>query len=341
MYYRRALHLVTDSMRVAHTLKNLADNFYYQNQLDSAMHYIRASLCYPIWPKSYPYHLVTLADVFFDTEQYDSAHYYADKLLTSAPQDAALLREIYRLKANLAYTEEKRNLVPLYMQKYQQYEEQCDSIGRNIPSPATQQSLLEAEEKAERRRNNIIGMVFLTLAVLAIGSVLLLRWSKRQHARLLLVKAQETEKRKMALTRRDAITTLHHKRDELHHQLELKRQKLALRHKGYPVPEEELQALYNEMLLLNQPEAHARLSCDLFGALDEKLAVYNLRHPQLLYIHLLLLGVDKGDICTVLGYKPGSVERIRGRLARRFGLEGARKLDAFLLSLADDVELEK
>ena len=57
VYYRRALHLVTDSMRVAHTLKNLADNFYYQNQLDSAMHYIRASLCYPIWPKSYPYHL--------------------------------------------------------------------------------------------------------------------------------------------------------------------------------------------------------------------------------------------------------------------------------------------
>ena len=87
------------------------------------------------------------------------------------------------------------------------------------------------------------------------------------------------------------------------------------------MPEEELQVLFNEMLLLNHPDGHARLSRELFGSLDEKLSAYKLRYPQLLYIHLLLLGVDKNDICTVLGYKVGSVGRIRGRLARRFGLK--------------------
>lgn len=341
VYYRRALHLAEDSIRISHALKDLADNFYYQDKLDSAMHYIRASLRYPIWSKSYPYHLVTLADIFFDTEQYDSAHYYADKALKCESQNAFVLREVYRLKANLAYAEEKWDLVPDYMQKYQLYDAQCDSIDRKTPSPATLQNLWEAEEKADSRYNGMIVAVFLSLAMMAIGSVLLLRWRKRQHARLLLLKAQELEKRELAIARQDAIAALHRRRDDLRHQLELKRQKLVLQHKGRPVPEEELQVLFNEMLLLNHPDGYARLSRELFGSLDEKLSAYKLRYPQLLYIHLLLLGVDKNDICTVLGYKAGSVERIRGRLARRFGLEGARKLDAFLLSLADEVEQEK
>ena len=63
------------------------------------MHYIRASLRYPIWSKSYPYHLVTLADIFFDTEQYDSAHYYADKALKCESQNAFVLREILQAES--------------------------------------------------------------------------------------------------------------------------------------------------------------------------------------------------------------------------------------------------
>ena len=103
----------------------------------------------------------------------------------------------------------KWDLVPDYMQKYQLYDAQCDSIDRKTPSPATLQNLWEAEEKADSRYNGmIVAVFFLSLAMMAIGSVLLLRWRKRQHARLLLLKAQELEKRELAIARQDAIAAL-------------------------------------------------------------------------------------------------------------------------------------
>lgn len=63
---------------------------------------------------------------------------------------------------------------------------------------------------------------------------------------------------------------------------------------------------------------------------------YKLRSGRLLYIYLLLLDVSKSDICAVLDCKPGSVERTRNRLALKFGLGSARKLDTFLQSLAHE-----
>lgn len=336
VYYHRALRLATDSLRIASILGRLAENYHDMGQYDSAGHYIRASFQYPIWPAGYPFHVITLADIFFDTEQYDSAYHYASQLVVDYPNNALVQKNAYRLLTNIVYTKKEWDKVPVYLDMYQQYDQQVDSIAQSIPQPSTLQDLQEATDEARRGREGIMVAAFLLFAVL-VASVAGWYWQHKRHqAKLHEVETHEESKREQVVARLDMVAERQLKRSHLLHHLELNRQKLEQRHKGRPIPPEELRKLYTAQLFLDKPGEYARLMCSLFGPLTKKLMPYKLRSGRLLYIYLLLLDVSKSDICAVLDCKPGSVERTRNRLALKFGLGSARKLDTFLQSLAHE-----
>ena len=304
-------------------------NFYDAQMPDSALVYLREVVNYPYKANNRAIRYSLLADLYFDLNQIDSSNYYAVNALKYAP-DIRTKKVCYRILVNAAST--KGNIPDLkkYMASYQE----CSDSIRRIDSQ-TKASVLETihstkQEVAQTKQKNwllTIGM----LLVLVLSSVFYLRLQKRKDKELVENDIKYKEQKET-----------YHKDVMLKHRLLLlqkieatKAEQSDLRKKLTATQKAALdKELYNDLLHFNDSDFFFNQMDAVLNNLVTKLKE---RYPktsdrQICWCCLFLLNIPSTDILLLLNYKVEGYDKMKQRLAAKFGLQQASELSTFLHS---------
>lgn len=334
VYYQKILHLANDSIQKGILLQEIGLNFFDAQMPDSALGYLREVVNYPYKSNNRAIRYSLLADLYFDLDQIDSSNYYAVNALKYEP-DIRTKKGCYRILVNIAST--KGNIPDLkkYMASYQQ----CSDSIRRIDSQ-TKGSVLETihttkQEVAQIEQKNWV-LTISILLLIVLGFTLHLRSLKRKEEELekndIKHKEQkETYQKDVMLKHR---TLLLQKIEATKAKQSDMRKKLTATQKATLDKE-----LYNDLLHFNDP---VFFFSQMDAVLNNLVTKLKERYPktsdrQTSWCCLFLLNIPTTDILLLLNYKVEGYDKMKQRLAAKFGLQQASELSAFLHSfLAED-----
>lgn len=334
VYYQKILHLANDSIQKGILLQEIGLNFFDAQMPDSALGYLREVVNYPYKSNNRAIRYSLLADLYFDLDQIDSSNYYAVNALKYEP-DIRTKKGCYRILVNIAST--KGNIPDLkkYMASYQQ----CSDSIRRIDSQ-TKGSVLETihttkQEVAQIEQKNWV-LTISILLLIVLGFTLHLRSLKRKEEELekndIKHKEQkETYQKDVMLKHR---TLLLQKIEATKAKQSDMRKKLTATQKATLDKE-----LYNDLLHFNDP---VFFFSQMDAVLNNLVTKLKERYPktsdrQISWCCLFLLNIPTTDILLLLNYKVEGYDKMKQRLAAKFGLQQASELSAFLHSfLAED-----
>jgi len=330
-YYKGILKLAKDSIQKGALFQEMGLSFHNSNQLDSALLYYRRSIDYPYitYNRSTRYYL--LANLFFDIKETDSAYYYAKKSF-DFESDIRTTRDCYRILTNSEFIRGHMKEMSMYMNKYVNLSDSIRKIDGQIKGSYMETTHIAKKEAAKNRHLAwyLGGLVLLVLIIGYVSYRLFTNKNRKEKIQL-----NETHAEKQIRMHKKIIED---KRNDLHKQLENRKQILLTEYKNAGSQEREFQLLkiYKDLLHYDEPELfYAEMNKLLNGLVTKIQQRYGkLSEKELILCCYLMLHIPTYDMLILFGYKSDDgLKSLKRRLPPKFNIQNATLLEDFLLGI--------
>ena len=328
-FYRKISNHCNDSILKGDLFQEIGQNFYENNQLDSAFVYLIQAIQYPYIGGNKAIRLNFLAKVYFDSGKYDSSFYYANLTFRYNP-DLKIQRESYRIMTNCEFVKGSTKNVTFYMNKYV-------ALGDTIKRLELQtkgsyiETLHNTQKEVAKSHNWIWYLLLVIILIIWVSTLLFIRKHRKTERRI-----QLTEKKhylQKAEIHKDIMTK---KRTELLANIERIKSNQKLSEKGTAKLHERVKSMYNELLHIQDVPL---FFCEMDGALNGIVAKLKANAPdinekEIIWCCLQLLNVPTQDLLILLDYESvNSLKGMKRRLAQKLHLQNASLLNDLLLQL--------
>lgn len=325
-YYLQVLAQTKDSILSGVALQEIGINYYFAKRYDSAQYYLRKSIHFPFKGTNYAIRCFTLADLYFDIEQYDSAYRHASIAL-KYPADFFTQRECYRILANTEYLKGNFKQMAVFMTRFQA----CSDSVRKVESQ-TKTTVLEdlhqSSETANKTKKYLTVLGWILPIILLISLYVLYRLRQRNRGKEKQLEAVEVQL-EVQLNEKQNILV-----DSLIQKIEEARALQSTLYKKATVPQREQmdKELYNACLHVNDWEVFKRLMNKTFNNIITTLEsnYSDITRKELIWCCLSLLDVPTPDMALVLESQPTSLYKMKSRLAQKLNLKSTKELDLLL-----------
>ena len=332
-YYLQALVQTKDSIFCGIAYQEIGINYYYWNkQYDSAKFYLRQSVRFPYKENNYAIRCFTLADLYFDIEQYDSAYHYASMAL-KYPANFVTQRECYRLLANTEYLKGNFKQMALFMTQFQA----CSDSVRKIESQTkitVLEDLHQTSETANKTKKYLTVLSWLLPLIISISLYVLYRLRKRNKG-----KEKELEEAEEQINEKQNSLV-----DSLIQKIEETRTLQAAVYKKATIPQREQmdKELYNICLHVNDWDAFKRLMNKTFNNIITTLEsnYSEITRKEQIWCCLFLLDIRTQDMALILDTQPGSLYKLKSRLTQKLNLKSTRELDQLLKEKSEGNQIQ-
>ena len=327
--YKQALLQTSDSLLQGDAYQEIGINFHTAQQYDSAQYFLRKSIKFPYKGTSYAIRCSYLAELFFDTNQNDSAFHYAS-LALKYPTTFFNQRDCYRILANTEYSRGNLKQIAFYMSKYQD----CSDSVRKIEIQ-TKTSVLEDLHQTNgafsKSKHFLILLGCLIPIIILLSLFIVYRLRKRNIGKEKQLKETEVqlEEVEVQLSEKQNLFI-----DSLIHQVQETRASQAAAYKKATISQKEQmdKEVYNACLHTNDWDAFRRLMNKTFNNLLTTLEsnYSDLTRKDLMWCCLFLLKISNQDMALILDSQPGSLYKLKSRLTQKMNLKSTKDLDQLL-----------
>jgi len=330
-YYRKIFKLAKDSIQLGALYQEIGLNFYVAQVFDSAMVYYTRIKNYPYLEFNRSIRYSYLANLYFNTRQYDSALYYATNSF-QFKSDLRTQRECYRIMTNCAFIMGNTQHVTMYMSKYVALGDSIWKIDAQVKGSSMETTHI-AKKEAVKSKHLAWYLGGLVLLVLIVAYVLYRLFSNRNRKEKIQI--DETHAEKRIRIHKNVVAD---KRNDLHKQLERRKQILLTEYKNAGSQERELQLrkIYKDLLHYDVPELfYAEMNKLLNGLVTKLKQRYsNLSEKELVLCCYLMLHIPTYDMLILFGYKSDDgLKSLKRRLPPKFDIKNATLLEDFLLGI--------
>jgi tetratricopeptide (TPR) repeat protein len=326
-YYHLALSQTSDSLVQGAAIQEIGVNYFWAKQYDSAEYFLKKSLRYPYKGTNYAIRCFNLADLFFDRAQYDSAFCYAT-LTLKYPTTFFNQRDCYRILANTEYTRKDYKQMAFYLAKYQACTDSVRKIEAQTKSSVLE-NLYEVKGKATTTKTYLFLLGCILPAIVLLSILIVIRLRKRNKG-----KEKELEQVTKKLSNKQALL-----RDSVIQKINETRLMQAATYKKSTISERELidKEIYNVCLHINDWHAFSNLMNRVFNDIITKLETKysDISRKELTWCCLYLLDIPTPDIALVLDSQPGSLYKLKQRMAQKMNLKSMKEFDKVLHELSE------
>jgi hypothetical protein len=267
-----------------------------------------------------------LADLYFDTNQYDSAFLYATKAL-KYPSTFFNQRDCYRILANTQYLRNDIKQTAFFMAKYQD----CSDSVRKVETQ-TKTTVLEdihsASQTASKTKQYLIVLAWVIPVIIIISLLIVMRLRKRNKGKEIELHEAEVQiNKKQSLL----ITNLQLKIQETRDQ-----QAFAYK-KASPAQRTQMdKELYIASLHTNDWPVFKKLMNSTFNNMIDVLekTYPDVTTKEMTWACLTLLDITTPDIALILDSQPGSMYKLKQRLTQKLQLKSTKELDQLIQNIA-------
>lgn len=327
-HYNQAISQSTDSLLHGLALQEIGINYYKAEKYDSAQYFLKKSLSYPYKGTNYAIRCFVLSDLSFFINEYDSALHYANMAL-KYPSNFFIQRDCYRILANTEYNRGDLKKLALYMSKYQD----CTDSVRKIETQtktSVLESLYQTTDKVSKSRKYLF-ILGIALAGIAILSLIIVSHQRRKNRKKekQLQQAEEKISTKHVLLRESLVLKLQETRT-----LQAPRYKKASQSEREVLDKE----LYTICLHIDKWETFKKLMNQTFNNIITVLenSYEDINRKEMTWCCLFLLDIPTPDIALILESQPGSLYKLKQRLAQKMNLKSTKQLDQLLKDLSED-----
>jgi tetratricopeptide (TPR) repeat protein len=329
LYYKKALSLTSDSLIHGAAFQEMGINYYKAERYDSAQYFLRKSLCFPYKGTNYAIRCYNLAELFFDREQYDSAFQYAN-LALKYPSNFFNQRDCYRILANTEYSRKDYKQMGFYMTKYQACTDSVRKVEIQTKSTVLE-SLYETNGTASKTQKYLLLLACVITLIIILSFLIVFRLRNRNIGKdKQLVQVEEKLSSKQLLLKESLAQKIQETRS-----LQLTIYKKASLKEREAMDKE----LYNICLHVNDWLVFKKLMDQVFNNIITNLELkYNdINHKEMIWCCLFLLDVPTPDIALVLDSQPGSIYKLKQRLAQKMNLSNMKEFDKLLKDLSEGI----
>ena len=326
--FKNALNQTSDSLLQGTAYQELGINYYWAKKIDSAQYFLRKSLNYPYKGTNYSIRCNIMADLNFDIHQYDSAIYYATKAL-KYPSTYFNQRDCYRILANTEYKRGDFKQMAFYMTHYQA----CSDSVRKV-EVQTKTTVLEDIHQSNgtisRSKRFILILSFVLPMILIVSVFLVYTIRKRGKS-----KEKELEIAEVKLVENHVFL-----KDSLIQKIADNKSLQAATLKSSTINQKEqiLKEIYNVCLHLNDWEMFKNLMNKTYNNLVSTLEnnYPDLNQKEITCCCLFLLEVPLTEMTIIFESQPGSVYKLKQRIATKLQLSSAKDLESVLHHLSEE-----
>jgi tetratricopeptide (TPR) repeat protein len=326
-YYNKLLKINKDSLIQGLIYQEVGANFYNLKRFDSAQYFLCKSLKYPNKGASFAIRNYVLADLYFDLNQFDSSTIFALNSL-KYPANFYTRKGCYRILVNSRYSLKDNSSIKYYISKYQDYN---DSV-RKLESQTKVSVLEDLHQKTGTTSKFKSYLVFIgsaSVVLISIGLFLFFKLKQRNKTKEVeLDKANEAITKNQTVLRQNLIRKIE----------EAKTEKTAILKKlSIPEKEKVLIEIYNQCLKLKYWNEFTALMNQTFNNLIVQLETHypDINHKEITWICLFLLDVTLTDMALILESQPGSIYKLKQRVAQKMNVSSTKELESLLQNLSE------
>lgn len=330
--YIEVLQSSKDSVILGVALQEIGINFFWNNQFDSSLVYLKKSIHYPSRNYYQSIRFQRLSDTYFELKQYDSAFHYARESL-KFPSNFYTQRECYRILANASYIAGDYKSMAGYMSKYQALSDSVRTIDIQTKSTVIESIYKSTEKASKTKRWLFISFGLLPIFIL-LGLLIYLRLRNRNQGTEVALE-QKTEK----LEEYEQKLQINHEqlKNNLLFKIEEARQKEIPKNRKLTINEKQNieKKILEECLYLNDTTNFERLMNLTFNNIIVKLTDINPEIPQkeIICCCLFLLDFSSLEIILVLEIQLNSFYKLKQRISQKLYLKSSTDIVPFLKEL--------
>jgi tetratricopeptide (TPR) repeat protein len=325
--YKKALIQTNDSLLQGTAYQELGINFYWAKKIDSARFFLRKSLNYPYKGTNYAIRCSILADLYFDINQFDSALFYASKAL-KYPSTFFNQRDCYRILANTEYKKGDFKQMALFMAKYQD----CSDSVRKVEIQ-TKTTVLEDIHQSNgtiSRSKRFILILSFVLPIILIISIFLI---------YIIRKRGKSKEKELEIAEEKLVEKQVFLKESLIQKIEENKslQAATLKNSTLMQKEKILKEIYNVCLHLNEWEIFKNLMNKTFNHLITTVETNypELSKKEITWCCLFLLEIPLTEMTIIFDSQPGSLYKLKQRIATKMQLSSTKELELFLRHLSE------
>jgi tetratricopeptide (TPR) repeat protein len=321
-----------DSVLSGIALQEIGINYFFRDNYDSAVYYLKRSLSFPYIRYNQSIRYYKLSDSYFELANYDSAFYYAQKAL-HYPATFFTKKECYRVLANSAYVTGDYKTMAGYMTYYQAMSDSVRNIDIQTKSTVIE-NIYQTNEKANKSKRSMwisLSLLPLLFFIVVLIYIRLRNRSKGTEVELehKTVKLVEYEQ-KLHVNNEQLKNNLLFKIEEVRKREKLKNKRLTLYEK-----QELDRKIFEECLYIDDAHAFDKLMNLTFNNILLKLHNINpeLSRNEMMYCCLLLLDLNTQEIMLILNIQLNTIYKLKQRLAQKLKLNSSTDVVPFLKNL--------
>ncbi|MDU1892158.1 MAG: hypothetical protein E6767_15850 [Dysgonomonas sp.] len=321
-YSKKAIQTTKDPIVIGDVLNDIGYNYFFKNELDSAVYYIRQSLDYPYFKSNGASRYYKMADVFLSMDELDSAKIYVNKAL-SMPIDIYFEEESYRLLVNISLKENDTANLAKYMKKQQICQDSIKSLEAQ-PNINLLEQIHQSDVEKDKAKKQQLLLIVTIVTLIFLGGIYLFYLYKKH-------KKTQVE----ADTYRDELEKKHEiLMADLADEIEQTRKRYADLRKTLNFEEREQldKRIYIEVLRLESEDTFIEKMNKILNHLPEKLRrdFPNIIFKDILWCCLFMLKLSTADISLIMDYKQSSQYKFKQRLIKKLGFNNSKEFEQML-----------
>lgn len=319
-----------DSFVLGVSYLNAGINQFHAEQYDAACLYIRNSFKFPQIAARKPFQTLYLAESYFKLSANDSAKIYAFKTLKLHP-DLVVMRDCYRILANVAYRENKTIEIKKYFSIYQDLSDSIQSIN-NQPKGKELEQIFLSEKKVSNSQAKVLLLILSIILICILSFGIYIRISKMNSKKIKDIEIKNIQEKKETI--QDIINR---KKETLHNLIKEKKETINLKGKlksGMSM-NELLMLYYDEYIHLSNPAYFKKeMNATLNGLYSKLESTYpDLREIEIQWACLSLLRFPNDEIMILLDYNSEAFKKMKQRFARKINAGAVANIDKMLHEL--------
>ncbi|WP_163213434.1 tol-pal system YbgF family protein [Bacteroides sp. 519] len=333
--YRKIIGTLCDSIFIGDALENISFIFWLQEKNDSVLHYLHASLEYPVL--AHDRRLLKIADVYHEMEEYDLAKVYYNRMIEEFGNDIYTVVECLQKLKDIELEAGNNEVALQYMERHNLLLDSINTMSKqsDIDDVRRLYYLGQEHQKVKMQRLFIVVSAVLILVFLCFLVHWFMQKNKQQklHAEK-YKKTLEVTKEENKQQKQELIEKQYQQLEELKEQLAQTRLNYQDKWKAanFQQREELTKRIYNEVLLF---ESEDRFISKMNKTLNNIPAKLKAQYPEIsfndiLWCCLFLLDIQTNDICLIMNYKVTSLYKYKQRLYKKLGFNSAKELEEFL-----------
>jgi len=265
--------------------------------------------------------------LYFEINRYDSALQYTNKAL-KYPNTFIIQRECYRIMTNTEYSRGNFKQMAIYMSKYQDCSDSVHKI-ENQTKISVLEDLHKRDGTTSKFKSYMYIIIIISFTIIAFGMLFFFKMQRRNKTQEVeLDIANETIIKNHTLFRENLIRKIE----------EAKTEKTAILKKlSIPEKEKVLIEIYNQCLKLKYWNEFTALMNETFNNLIVQLETHypDINHKEITWICLFLLDVTLTDMALILESQPGSIYKLKQRVAQKMNVSSTKELEYLLQNLSE------